>query len=219
MSRYQNVENFNRGNLYGSPQYLGQEYDKEVPDNILIGSPGGTASTFSHWTKGFYGEPSSSWDIYAGQGRAYEYGIKGGLYDYGQTAIYDMGYYNQPPDPIYTGNDSVPVQDVSGRENFTLDTDKIDVTNVDDLLKDNGNNNCKKVQIKINPVILFVLFIIAYIAMDFWSSSGQLFLQERFNKGEPLSWKTLLIMAIASSVILFGVTWSLNVPIVEFETL
>lgn len=217
MSRYQNADSFNRGDLYGSPQYLGQEYDKEVPDNMLIGSPGGTASNFSHWTKGFYGQPSSSWDMYAGEGVAYPYGIKGGLYEYGQSAVYDMGYYNSPPDPIYTGNNTVPVSDISSRENYSPEENKIGQTKIEDVL--NGKSECPKIRMKVNPFVLFFLFIIAYVAMDFWASSGQLFIQEKFNKGDPLSWKSLLIYAVVSTVALFAVAWYMSVPIIEFETL
>lgn len=224
MSRYQSVESFNKGNLYGSPQYLGQEFDKNIPDDLLVGSPGGTASTFSHWTKGFYGTPSSSWDFYAGQGQAYPYGIRGNLYDYGQTAIYDMGYYNPPPDPIYSGNNSFPVDDSSEREGFKYpqkSSQSVETTKVEDLFRDDDSDKkkCPQLGLKINPVVLFVLFVVAYIAMDFWASSGQLFIQERFNKGDPLSWKALLAYALVATVLLFGLAWSLKVPIIQFETL
>jgi hypothetical protein len=221
MSKYQSVENFNRGDLYGNPQYLGQEYDKNIPDDMLVGSPGGTASTFSHWTKGFYGTPSSSWDFYAGQGQAYPYGLRGNLYDYGQTAIYDMGYYNSPPDPIYSGNNSVPVNDIAQRENYEYNSgiEEIKTTPINEILDVKDSKKCPNVGLKINPVVLFVLFIVAYIAMDFWSSAGQLFIQERFNQGNPLSWKSLLAYGFAATILLFVVAWSLKVPFIEFETL
>ncbi len=104
---YQNLSTY-AGSLYGEPRYQGIEYDWEVPDNLVIGSPGGTSSTFHHWTKGFYGRDTSS-DIYAGQSDRYISGVYGSLYNTGQSAPDAMGYYPANPSYQYWQNE-VPQQ-------------------------------------------------------------------------------------------------------------
>lgn len=107
MADYQNLNTYT-GSLYGEPRYQGIEYDWEVPENIVIGSPGGVDSNRHHWTKGFYGADSSS-DIYAGQGDRYISGNYGNLYNTGQSGGDAMGYYTAPPDYQYWQNE-VPQQ-------------------------------------------------------------------------------------------------------------
>ena len=107
MANYQNLSAY-AGSLYGEPRYQGVEYDWEVPENLVIGSPGGVDSTRHHWTKGFYGRDTSS-DIYAGQGDRYVSGVYGSLYDTGQSGGDAMGYYSAPPDYQYWQNE-VPQQ-------------------------------------------------------------------------------------------------------------
>lgn len=96
---YQNLTNYS-GDLYGQkpPEYKGVEYDYEVPDNTVIGTPGGVDSTRHHYTKGFYGRGNTSSDIYAGQQERYISGEYGNLYNTGHTASQQMGYYNGAPD-------------------------------------------------------------------------------------------------------------------------
>jgi len=107
MTNYQNLKTY-AGSLYGEPRYQGIEYDWEVPENLVIGSPGGVDSTRHHWTKGFYGRDTSS-DVYAGQGNRYISGNYGSLYNTGQSGGDAMGYYTAPPDYQYYQNE-VPQQ-------------------------------------------------------------------------------------------------------------
>ena len=67
MINYQTLSKYS-GSLYGRPEYDGIEYDWEVPDNLVVGSPGGVSSIHHHYTKGFNGRGNTSSDIYAGQG-------------------------------------------------------------------------------------------------------------------------------------------------------
>ncbi|MDB4769348.1 hypothetical protein OAG24_00135 [bacterium] len=96
---YQNLTNYS-GSMYNEkpPEYKGVEYDYEVPDSTVIGSPGGVDSTRHHYTKGFYGRGNTSSDIYAGQQERYISGEYGNLYNTGHTASQEMGYYNGAPD-------------------------------------------------------------------------------------------------------------------------
>jgi hypothetical protein len=90
--------------LYGNPTYRGIEYDWEVPDDMVVGSPGGVSSIQHHYTHGFYGRGNTSSDIYAGQGQRYNSGLYGNMYQTGQSGGQGMGYYPDAPDYQYWQN-------------------------------------------------------------------------------------------------------------------
>ena len=105
--------------VYGIPEYDGLEYDYEVPNQMVVESPGGTSSTHHHWTKGFYGTGGSSWDVFGNEPPATVYGNTGSLYAAGPTASQVWapgapgpgGYYAQPPvgmSPQFLGNQPPP---------------------------------------------------------------------------------------------------------------
>jgi hypothetical protein len=116
MSNYQSVKNYN-GSLYGEPsRYHGIEYEWEVPDNMVVASPGGVDTVRHHWTKGFYGRGNTSGDIYAGQGDRYISGEYGDLYQSGQSASQDQGYYTAAPDYQYWQNQPPPQYSLGGEQ-------------------------------------------------------------------------------------------------------
>jgi len=96
-SNYQHLEKY-KGSLYGNLNYQGIEYDFEVPDNIVVASPGGVSGIHHHYTKGIYSDASSTRDIYAGEGDGYPYGEYGNVYQVGQSASRYMGDFVEPPD-------------------------------------------------------------------------------------------------------------------------
>jgi hypothetical protein len=75
--------------------------DSRLSDDKVVGSPGGTASTYHHWTKGFYGMGGSSSDKFGGDSPRYLYGEYGNLYNAGPTATDHLGYYPQELDLVY----------------------------------------------------------------------------------------------------------------------
>ncbi len=103
-SSHQSLQNYT-GSLQGDVRYSGIEYDYEVPDNLVVSSPGGVSSIHHHYTKGFYGRGDASADIYGGQGQRYNSGIYGNLYNSGQTAPQHMGYYSSAPDYQFWQNE------------------------------------------------------------------------------------------------------------------
>lgn len=94
MASYQTFKGY-EGSLAGQPRYEpdGIGYDYEVPDNLVVATPGGVSTVHHHWTGGFYGRGNSSADNYAGQGQRYNSGVYGNLYQTGQTAAEEMGYF------------------------------------------------------------------------------------------------------------------------------
>ena len=103
MSTHQTMSGYD-GTLAGRPRYNGIEYDWEVPDNLVVGSPGGVSTIHHHYTKGFDGRGNTSSDIYAGQGNRYISGEFGSLYQSGHTASQQLGYYPSAPDYQYWQN-------------------------------------------------------------------------------------------------------------------
>jgi hypothetical protein len=113
---YQSVKDYD-GSLYGSSPKRedsfagsnfarddGYQYDYEVSNDNLIGSPGGVSATHHQPIGNIYGRSNTSSDIYAGQDHRYINGEYGGLYSTGQTASENLGYYPTPPDAQWWNN-------------------------------------------------------------------------------------------------------------------
>jgi hypothetical protein len=208
---YQKLREYS-GSLYGAPSYSGIEYDWEVPDNTVVGSPGGVSSTQHYYTKGFYGQGSSTPDIYAGEGRMYPYGVLGSAYQYGQTAAVHQGIFDTPPDQMFTQNNSTPTIQEAYESIPTPDGHS--ATPVEKFTEAHG-----RVRVKVNPWILFLLFIIAYIAIDFISLGTQTYIQQRFHKGSTPSWKNYLLYGGIAAVILIAVAYITGTSLIEIENL
>lgn len=112
---YQSVSNYD-GSLYGAPKYDdpypgegfmrddGYQYDYEVSNDNLVGSPGGVSATHHQPIGNIYGRANTSSDIYAGQDHRYINGEYGGLYATGQTASENLNMYPSPPDAQWWNN-------------------------------------------------------------------------------------------------------------------
>jgi hypothetical protein len=112
---YQSVSNYD-GSLYGTPKYDdpypgegfmrddGYQYDYEVSNDNLVGSPGGVSATHHQPIGNIYGRANTSSDIYAGQDHRYINGEYGGLYSTGQTASENLNMYPSPPDAQWWNN-------------------------------------------------------------------------------------------------------------------
>lgn len=90
--------------LNSTGRYGGLEYDYEVPDNVIVESPGGASSTHHHWTKGFYGNAGGvTNNAYGHSNPRYPYGSFGSLYAKGVDSA--NAYYAAPPsDTPYWGD-------------------------------------------------------------------------------------------------------------------
>ena len=213
MAGYQSLTFYN-GSMYGNPTYSGLEYDYEVPDNTVVSSPGGASTTHHYFNKGFYGDLSSTPDIYAGEGYYYPQGILGNAYQYGYDAATQQKIFDVPPDQMFTQNNSTPTI----KEAFELipppetSPEKENFTNVADSLR-------RRLRIKVNPWLLFGFFILAYLAIDLFSYSFTDFLSKNVYGGKSLSWKNYLFFAVIFFILLIIFTKLAGVSIIEFESL
>lgn len=82
----------------------GIEYDYEIDDGMVVGSPGGVSTTYHHYTHGLYGRGNTSSDVYAGQGDRYINGEYGNVYNVGQSSPNQLQMFTSPPDNRYWEN-------------------------------------------------------------------------------------------------------------------
>jgi len=191
---YQELHRY-KGSLYGKPEYNGIEYDFEVPDNMVVSSPGGVSTTQHHWTKGLYGAPSSTHDIYGGDGYRYQYGEFGNLYQVGQNATTEKGVFPYPPDQMYTSN-----QSSFQRDNFTKvpGMELISSPDTTEVRKLGGEFQKLKSATRVidHPFLVLLLVILLYTALDLAVSAGEGFISTHFHAGQTPTWKWFLIASL-----------------------
>lgn len=282
-SDYQTLKKYD-GSLYGQIHYNGLEYDWEVPDNLVVGSPGGVSTIHHHYTKGFDGRGNSSGDIFAGQGARYIAGEYGNLYSTGQSATQNSGYFLSAPDYPYWQNETpnANVYDYSYAQSYPIETplnygqmysaspqqhaqfvdnvvnrlhpdwnakstkkSKKSIENYSnsELIGSEGLDNSQtlpnttdlssilpeikselsKVEnqqantITVSPIILFILFLMAFIAFSFWSEAAHRYISAQFHGGNQPSWQRTLMYAIGITLLFIFILYLLNVPLTTFE--
>jgi len=286
MAKHQRLGTY-EGSLYGTPRYEpeGIGYDFEVPDNLVVASPGGVSSVHHHWTKGFYGRGNTSSDIYGGQGQRYIAGNYGSLYQSGQSAAQDMGMYPEGKDykywlngqpqqysqeegmesvwspnmKMYTPSSMTPASagtyqetpigltmlddiggdppsqkkvegytrtSTGGEESDVQDHDDIpdddagfellDTGKIEHTLADEGGGTSVTVH-SISPWALFFLFLMAFIAFDFWASAGHMFIRQKLHGGKSITWQRAVMYAVLITILFALVAWLAGVPISTFE--
>ena len=226
MAGYQSLQKY-QGNMYGTPTWNGIEYDWEVPDNMVIASPGGVSSTQHHYTKGFYGEGGSSWDNYGGEAARYVSGTRGNLYQMGQTSTEQQGIFTSPiPDPPDTATQSSPpirdafqyTMSIPGQHpqgpprpggsstEFIPPPDTLETTPA-------------KLKFSLNPFLLFVVLLILYLVYDYFSSGVENLVQVKFYGGRPFTWKQYFIFGVVFLVLLIALVYWTGSSLVQVERL
>ena len=82
---------------YGEPPAEGLERSGfDVPEGMVIESPGGTSAIHHHWTGGFYGAGGVSPGVYGNSLPSEVYGQMGGMYAKGTPPSFQ--YYARPPE-------------------------------------------------------------------------------------------------------------------------
>lgn len=284
MAKHQRLGTY-EGSLYGAPRYEpdGIGYDFEVPDNLVVASPGGVSTVHHHWTKGFYGRGNTSSDIYGGQGQRYISGNYGSLYQSGQSAAQDMGMYPEGKDyrywlngqpqqysqtegiesvwspnmKMYTPQSMTPadagtyqdmpdgltmLDDVGGDppqpqtraiERYTRvsadtspeptpipETD-IGYELIDADSSDPSDPSCDcNVSVAVptlSPWALFFLFLMAFVAFDFWASAGHMFIRQQLHGGKSITWQRAVMYAVIVTIAFAMLAWIGGVPVSTFE--
>jgi hypothetical protein len=88
---------------YGNEK--GLEYSRHIPDNVVVGSPGGTSQFFHSATPGIYEKQFEFTDGYANfdtsKNAVYESGNYGNIYNKGMHTAYYNAYARQPKKDHY----------------------------------------------------------------------------------------------------------------------
>ena len=214
--------------VYGRPEYDGLEYDYEVPNEMVVASPGGASDIHHHWTKGFYGLGGSSWDVFGNEPPAEVYGNVGALYDTGPTATQTQGppigpVYpsppvgtspeflgaqappRPPPEPFNNDNNieyvdaSIPFLTESSRERYATTPLSTSEPGSPGLVAPRAP--------ALNWYTLSVLFV-AFIAFSFWTYAIEALFRERVYKGRRIPWLACVGYALCFSIVLVGITWT-----------
>lgn len=218
---YQKLDGY-KGDLYGTtlisnesiPYYGGIEFDYEVPNNKVITSPGGVSSTQHHWTKGFYGRGGSSGDIYAGQGIQYISGVQGNLYQQGNDSIHELDYLTTPIDV-----DFIPEEN-KGEKNPTRDNFEFVIPiKKDKKLLENPKSQDSFVKVTVDPIMLFVVIIVFYLALGLWTEAGLGLFQDKVNKGKKISWKQYTIISAILTVVFILIMYFWKIPLITIEAI
>lgn len=263
---YQTISGYN-GTLYGEPKYEGIEYDWEVPENQVVASPGGVSAVHHHWTHGFNGRGNTSSDIYAGQGPRYISGVYGNMYQIGQEAGQNMGYYPAAPDVQYWQNQEPqqysysdsqssmwapdmeiygdpgsyqttpygvtpihpepvggPYSEKKSIEGYSADDDS-DFEWIESSDKNSPTDGATEINDQgttiifptTKPWVLFLFFILAFIAFDLWGQTTNLFIKQYFHGGTDPPWKRALLYAIVFTTIFTVIIYFSGVPLTKFE--
>ena len=75
------------------------------------------------------------------------------------------------------------------------------------------------VHVHVNPIALFVLFLIAYLALDAWARVGEGVVSKVFNHGMPLTTFKIAIFAVLMTLIMFVFAYFFNIPVITVESL
>lgn len=69
----------------------------------------------------------------------------------------------------------------------------------------------------VQPWMLFLFFLIAFIAFDFWAEAGRMFVEQHLHKGKEISWHRMALYAFIITIIFVVIIYFAGVPIATFE--
>lgn len=72
-------------------------------------------------------------------------------------------------------------------------------------------------KITVQPWMLFLFFLIAFIAFDFWAEAGRMFVEQHLHKGKEISWHRMALYAFIITIVFVVVIYFAGVPIATFE--
>lgn len=183
----------------GEPKYGGIEYDYEVQNNHVVGSPGGVSSIHHHWTKGFNGQGNLSGDIYGGDNPRYISGEYGGMYQVGDAQSTKLGYYPPSTDPKMWDPTRPKKEHFSPSKEKDYDMisppDDEVVTSVD------GESSSGKTW------VLMILIFLILISSAYWAKAGVKVSKVLFGRGRKYGWKEYSLLAGILTLIIAASMW------------
>lgn len=217
-TNYQSLHKY-KGSMYGEPKHQGIEYDWEVADNQVIGSAGGVSGIHHHYTKGMYSKASSSSDIYAGEPLAYPAAEFGNIYQPGHSAPYHIGMFKPPVDKMYPStslyrkdNFAPGMEMIPPPDNTTVSTPSSGATTQTNVPEEENGGKPS-----LNVFAVFLLLLLLWFAIAFWTIGGEKFLVAKVHNGVSLNWKWYLFYAVVFTVIFFIAANFSGIPVMTLE--
>jgi len=176
-------------NQFDYPPVTGGEFGRD----ILMGSPGGLASSAHHWTGGFYGKGGSSSDKFIGK--------KSNLYPSGE---FGNLYSEKADEQLDDSFELLPYENIKMTED-----DKPPAV----ILK------AKKEKPTFFWALGFSILLVAiYIILSLWGSVGMVYIKKYFAGGKDLTTSGMLTVSLAGTVFLVLFSWLLGVSFLSVFT-
>lgn len=164
------------------------EQDREVPDDMIIESPGGASTSHHHYSGGLYGGGRSHTDKFAGQGNRYDYGEYGNLYKSGHSSAEEMGIYEEQPS-----------DDNLFKESF-------EEIGTNQIIPDQ-----KKTLNVVQIINLLIVIILLYTITNFSAIAFMQYLQKSYG-GRRLTYSEILMYVGLLSIVVIGILYNTNLP-------
>lgn len=178
--RHQRLRDFD-GSMYPTNLYS--------RDPSLVQSPGGMSTTDHHYSGGLYGEGLQRSDKFGGEGYAYQSGEYGNLYQTGQTASEQEGYYARPTPDVPFWENKEPTEDSSFEviEGFEFEESKKE---------------------KFKSLLLLIVFaVITYLVLNMWSTTLHKFLEQRIHNFRQITYGRMALYSLGVTLVFFIILW------------
>ena len=71
----------------------------------------------------------------------------------------------------------------------------------------------------VNPYVLFLLFALVYLALNFWVRAGNMLISDYFHDGGEISTQWLVIYALIFTGLVFAISSAVKIPLLSVEML
>lgn len=182
-------------NQYDYPPQSGGEFGRD----ILLGSPGGLASTAHHWTGGFYGKGGSSTDKFIGKhSDPFPSGEFGPLYS------------EKENEQLNDAFEILPYKDLQLSEESSGDC-KDGTCSLKKSIKETTQISYGGKTVSFWWAVGFALLLMSiYFVLNLWTTTGMLYLKDYVGKGKDFGPKSMLFLSAAGTMFLILLSWLLG---------
>lgn len=191
-----------------SPPYDGIDFDWEVPDDLVVASPGGVDSTRHHPTKGMFGPGNTSSDHTSVYGQSYTYGEYKDMYTPNrdsQGATMFPNRYDSEPILRGSGNATEDIVPQPIRENFQS-PDSIAFLDINGEIKEDQSTTSNK-SYAMKRVYVALVIVAFTICILFWKDLIYEEISKNVFAGGKLSSKWLFGLAMLFTVLVIGLSF------------
>ena len=82
----------------------------------------------------------------------------------------------------------------------------------------NSNGGGTTIKVNVNPIVLFFIVVLLYIALSIWATAGEKFIFSGILGGRPLTWWQYVLVALVISGIVILVTYLSGITLTQLES-